>query len=265
MNLVDVHCHLDHSKFKKDLGEVIKNSIKVGVKAIINSGVNPSTNRICLELSKKFPLIKPSFGIYPIDALSAELDRGEADGFVRDTEKFDLNKELEWIENNKDKCIAIGEIGLDYKWVTGKETEQKEIFKKILKTAEKINKPVIIHSRKAELDAIEILEKSKLKKILLHCFNGRKSLIKRAVENKYYFSIPPIITRLEHFKLLAELVPIEQILTETDAPYLSPVQGERNEPKNVRVTITEIAKIKKLSEEKVADIIFQNYKRFFNQ
>jgi TatD DNase family protein len=120
-----------------------------------------------------------------------------------------------------------------------------------------------VHSRKAELDAVEMLESSKIKNIILHCFNGRRHLIQRARDDGWYLSIPPIITRLQHFQMISELVPIEQLLTETDAPYLSPVPGKRNEPANVAVTIKEIAKIKNLGEKKVADEIYSNYKRIF--
>jgi len=263
-NLIDIHAHLEHARFKQDLDKAIERARKAGLKIIIESGVNPTTNRLALELAEKYDIVKVSFGLYPIDALAKEMETSESSGFPRDTEAFDLDKELKWIEQNKDKCVAIGEIGLDYNWVTGKEKEQKEIFEKILKVAEKLNKPVIIHSRKAEQDAIDILEKHKKLKIIMHCFSGRKSLIKRGIDLGYSFSIPPIITRLQHFQTLVDLVPIEQLLTETDAPYLSPVAGERNEPANVLVTIKEIAKIKNLDEKKVAEIIFNNAKKIFN-
>ncbi|MFH1711064.1 MAG: TatD family hydrolase [Nanoarchaeota archaeon] len=264
MNLIDIHAHLDHARFKKDIDKIIENARKANVKVIINSGVNPTTNRIALELSKEYDIVKVSFGLYPLDALVKELESGEAEGFPRDTEVFDLDKELAWIEENKSSCVAIGEIGLDYNWVTGKEHEQKEIFEKILKVAKKLDKPVIIHSRKAESDAIEILEKMNMKKVVMHCFSGRKSLIKRAADNGWFFSVPPVIKRLQHFQTLVEMVPIEQLLTETDAPYLSPVAGERNEPANVSITVKEIAKIKKISEKEVADIIWENSKKLFN-
>lgn len=263
MKLIDIHAHLDHARFRQDLDKVIERARKSNV-LIITSGVNPTTNRIALEIADKHKdIVKVSFGLYPLDALAKELESGEASGFPRDTEPFDLDNELKFIEKNQDKCVAIGECGLDYNWVTGKEAEQKEIFDKIIKFAIKINKPLIIHSRKAEQDAIEILEKNNAKKVIMHCFSGRKSLITRCVNNSWFLSVPPVITRLQHFQTLVELVPIEQLLTETDAPYLSPVAGERNEPANVQVTIKEIARIKKISEEEVAEIIWENAKRIF--
>ena len=228
MLLVDIHAHLDHSRFKGDLDEVINRAKEVGVKAIITSGVNVTTNRLILKIAEKYDIVKCSFGLYPIDALAKELEAGEADGFVRDTEPIDVDAELEWIRENKDKCVAVGECGLDYNWVTGKNKEQQMIFQKVISAVEKMGKPIIVHSRKAELDAIEMLESSKLKKVVMHCFSARKSLIQRAADNGWSFSVPPIITRLQHFQTLAEMVNINQLLTETDAPYLSPFPGQRN-------------------------------------
>jgi TatD DNase family protein len=261
MDLIDVHAHLDSNRFKKDLDKVIENFKKAGGKFVINSGVNKETNRLALKLSEKYDLVKVSFGIYPIDALVKELDV-ESD-FLRKIEAFDVDDELKWIEKNESNCVAIGECGLDYKWITDKNEEQKKVFEKVIKMALKIDKPLIIHSRKAEEDAVDLLEKNNAKKVVMHCFNGKKGLIKRCIENGWYFSIPPVIKRLHHFQNLTKLVPLSQILTETDAPYLSPVAGERNEPQNVEVTIEEIAKVKEVSKKNVSEAIFQNAKTLF--
>lgn len=264
MKLIDIHAHLESSRFKKDLAETIERAKKSGIATIINSGVNPETNRETLELSKKYEIIKCSFGIYPIDAIAKEIE-SNGEKFPRGTKSFDIEEELNWIEKHKDDCIAIGEVGLDYNWpeFTKYKEKQIEVFEKTITLSKKIDKPLIIHSRKAELDAIEILEKSKCKKVVMHCFNGKKSLIKRGVENGWFFSVPPVITRLDHFKLLVEIVPLKQLLTETDAPYLSPVAGTRNEPANITTTIKEIAKIKNLKEKDVAEKIFNNAQKLF--
>lgn len=267
MKLIDVHAHLETKRFEKDLDEVIERARQKKM-IVITAGVNPATNRRALELTEKYPhVVKVSFGMYPIDALAKEVKTGESDGFLRDIEKFDVDDEIKWIEKNKDKCVAIGEIGLDYNFEDFQTDEaremQKVVFRKLLRLAKKIKKPVIIHSRKAELDAIEIIEEEKISNVIMHCFNGKKSLIKRAVENGWYFSVPPVITRLQHFQTLVEMVPLLQILTETDSPYLSPVAGTRNEPANVAVTIKEIAKIKKISEKEVAEQIWKNAESVF--
>lgn len=266
MELVDSHAHLEGIRFDEDLDEVIKRFELNGGKYILNSGVNPSTNRKSLELSEKYDVIYSSFGIYPIDALASEVKSGESKDFVREIEEFDFDYELEWIEKNKDKCVAIGEVGLDYNYAEFVLHKEKQIenFEKLIVLAKKLDKPLIVHSRKAEGDAVDLLEKHKAEKVMMHCFNGKKSLIKRGVERGWYFSIPCVINRLEHFKMLVDVVPIENILTETDSPYMPPVVGERNEPMNVLYTLKEIAKIKGLSEEEVSEKIILNFKRLFN-
>lgn len=278
MKLIDIHAHLEHKRFEKDLNDVIERCRKKNC-IVIASGVNSATNRLALELSKKHPdVVKCSFGLYPLDALAKEMDSDESgnashsddnsNGFPRDIEKLDVDEELNWVLLHKNDCVAIGEIGLDYNWKEfqseKQKQEQKENFRKILNVAKKIDKPVVIHSRKAEEDAIEILEEMGMKKVVMHCFNGKKSLIKRCVENGWYFSVPPVITRLLHFSMLVEIVPLEQLLTETDSPYLSPVVGERNEPINVEITLEKIAEIKKITKKEVAEQIYKNASSIFN-
>jgi len=267
MGLIDVHAHLEHVRFEKDLDSVIERFKKVGGDFIIESGVNPVTNRKALEIAEKYDCVKVSFGLYPIDALAKEVEASEGEGFLREAKPFDVDEELAWIEEHADDCIAIGEVGLDYNWkefqTEAMREKQKEVFRKVLRLAKKIEKPVVIHSRKAEADAIDILGELEMKDVVMHCFSGKKSLIRRCVENGWYLSIPAVITRLEHFKMLVDIVPLGQLLTETDSPYLSPVAGKRNEPVNVAVTIGEIAKIKGLSEDEVAKKIWENAERLF--
>ncbi len=107
------------------------------------------------------------------------------------------------------------------------------------------------------------MEELEMKNVVMHCFNGKKALIRRCIENKWFFSIPPVITRLNHFEMLVNMVPLNQLLTETDAPYLSPVAGERNEPANVAVTIKRIAELKEMTKDKVIKQIWENARREF--
>lgn len=265
MKLVDVHCHLTFERFSEDLDDVVKRAKEAGMKLIITSGVEPKENRKALELSKKYPdIIRPSFGIYPVDAV-ASLIENVGDDSVRDIKSFDVDAELDWIRKNKDSCIAIGEVGLDYKMVENEvaQEKQREIFEKIIDLANEIDKPLVIHSRKGEADVLNILEKKKFNRVDMHCFSGKKSLIKKGVELGICFSIPSVVTRLEHFKMLIELVPIEQLLTETDAPYLAPEPGVRSEPRDVIHSIKEIARIKGISEEEASEQIYKNAKRLF--
>jgi len=251
MLLVDVHAHLDLKEFNSDLDDVIKRAEQAGVKVIINNGLNPESNRKTLELSKKYKIVRPALGLYPDDAIKLTQEQ--------------IKNEINFIKKNKDKIIAIGEVGLDYKYCKKKQEQefQKEIFLKIINLSKKINKPLIIHSRKAESDVIEILEKEKAKKVILHCFSGKLKLIKKAADLGYYFSIPTNITHSQHFQKLAEVVDINKILTETDAPYLSPYKNRRNEPFFIIEAVKKIAQIKNISINETANNIFMNYQKNF--
>ncbi|MEM3127355.1 MAG: TatD family hydrolase [Candidatus Woesearchaeota archaeon] len=260
--LVDTHCHLNHADFKQELDKLIEESRKGGVKRIISSGVNSPTNKEVLEIAKRFSdIVRATAGIYPIDALGLGSDEA---GLARQVVPIDLEQEFEFIKQNKDNFIAIGECGLDYHWVKDKKEEMKRNFEKIISFVEKIKKPIVIHSRKAEEDCINMLQSSSIKKVQLHCFWGRKSLVKRGADLGYYFSIPANANRQQHFQMIINLANINQLLTETDAPWLSPIPQTRNEPKNVIFAIREIAKIKKMTEEETINNIWKNYQNFFD-
>jgi TatD DNase family protein len=263
MKLVDVHCHLNQELLVNDLDNVLKKAKEAGVKAIMVSGTNPLANKQVLEMANIDPIIKVSLGLHPIDALG--LSEGET-GIVKSEGNVDLDKEFKFIEENKDKILAIGEIGLDYYWDKDHHQEQQDVFRKVLRLAVKIKKPVVIHTWAAEEDCINILEEEIQDKVpvLLHCFGGRKSLISRAIELGYYFSVPPSTVRTGNFNTMIKKIPIEKILTETDAPWQGPFKGERNEPAYVLETVKKIAEIKGISVEEVAEQIWNNYLKVFN-
>lgn len=267
MKLVDVHCHLNDSRFDEDLDEVLERFKEKDGEVIVTSGVNKETNRRSLELSLKYDCVQAAFGIYPTDALAAEVESGESNELLRELKEFDVDEELDWIEAHAGDCVAVGEIGLDYNFkefqTEGMREKQKVVFRKCLRLAKKIGKVVVIHSRKAEADAVEILEEEGMEKVVMHCFNGKKALIRRCVDNGWSFSVPAVIARLEHFKMLVDMVPIGQLLTETDGAYLAPVQGTRNEPVNVMVILEEIGRIKYLSVEEVANVVWGNFEKLF--
>ncbi len=260
MNLVDVHCHLNHAVFKDKLDQIIDNAKSKGVKAIITSGTNPSSNLECLKLAEKYSIVKCSFGFYPTDLLGLGPDES---GIAAHKGDIDLDEEFKFIKKNQDKIIAVGEVGLDFKVVKDKNKEQMDNFQKIIELTKRLNKPIVIHSRNAEEECINLLESNSMKRVLMHCFSGRKSLIKRASDLGYYFSIPPVIARLQHFQTLVDMVPLQQLLTETDAPWLSHIQGVTNEPAFVVHSISRIAEIKKLTLEEASNIVFLNYKNLF--
>lgn len=243
--LVDVHTHLDDKKFSNVIDQVIRRAKESNIVAIINNGINSKSNRKSLELVEKYDIVKAALGIHPTEI-----------------SKVDIDDEVKFIENNKDKIVAIGEIGLDKHWEPEKLNEQKEVFLKLLSLAEKIKKPVIVHSRKAEKEVIEILETTKLKHVILHSFSGNFNLIKKAEDLGYKFSIPVSIINSHHFQNLVNKVSISSLLTETDAPYLNPFK-KLNEPSNVKFSVQKISEIKKLSLDEVEKLLFMNYQNTF--
>ncbi len=274
MKFVDVHCHLTHKYFTENdtdnFEDFLKRAEKAGVKAMVCSGVNPKSNREVLELAKKYPQIKASLGLYPIDLIGKQAD--EDVGIGRNLEGFDIDKELKFIEKNKDKIVSIGEIGMDFHWVKKEDylEIESENFRKIIRFAKELKKPIVIHSRKAEKECLDIMEEELPNNeiaVVNHCFGGKKKYIQRGADLGYYFSVPAVIKRLQHFQTLVKIVPIEQLLTETDSPYLSPkrVEGRMNEPSFVPDSIKMIAKIKEISEKEASEQIWKNYEKVFGK
>ncbi len=250
--LVDVHAHLDLKQFENDIDEVIDRAKVAGVKAIICNSTTPKSMRETIKISKKYgDIIKLALGIFPTDATKLS--------------KEEIESEIEFIRNHKKQIVAIGEIGLDFHWEKDENNRNRqiEIFKKFLSLAKEIDKPIIVHTWDAELKVIEILEEEKMKRVVMHCFSGKMELVKRIESNKWMFSIPANIVFSQHFQNVVKNISINQILTETDAPYLSPIKGQRNEPSNVALTIKKIAEIKGITVEEVENNIFMNYQNVF--
>ena len=292
--LIDIHSHLDHFYFKDDLGKVIENAKKAGVKIILTAGINPETNRRALEIAEKYDIVKACLGIYPVQYENDnnfkkvtidnkvnttiknsnnkdKIQKYEPDNKKnnsKDENKPNIDEELKFIEKNKNNIAAIGEVGLDYSEVKNNAKEQKELFQKMISLAEKLNKPIIIHSRKAEQDCIEMLQSSKLKKVIMHCFGGKKSLVKKIIDNGWFLTAPTCITRATQFQENVKLCPITQLFCETDAPYLSPFKSktgefQRNEPAFIIEAYKKVAEIKGMELKEVVNNIFMNYQRLF--
>jgi len=263
MLLIDVHAHLDLEGYEQHGGvdKVIDECVHNGVKAIITNGTDIESNRRILDIAKKHSIVKIALGIYPTHCLEM-VEEGQDELF---------NDELHFIEENiqNKKCIAIGEVGLEYSTVKdlndSKKRIQKDCLKKFIHLAKKHNVPIIIHSRGAELEVIELLEEEGMKnhKVVMHCFSGRKHLVQRIRDNNWYFSIPCNVDRSLHFQQIVKDTPIEQLLTETDSPYLSPVPGTINRPDNVKHTVKKIAELKLMTPEETSNIIYANYQKLF--
>ena len=229
---IDSHCHLE---MLKDISFVIERARKNKVGIIVYNSINFETMKYALDLSEKYSEVKVALGIYPIDALK-----------LNETE---LKEQINFIRKNKKKIIAIGEIGIDLKESSDFEA-QKDIFVKFIRLAQELNLPMFIHSRGAEERVIQILEEEKATKVVMHCFCGNFKLVDRIVKNGWMLTIPTNVTFSEHFQKVVERIPLDNILCETDSPFLHPIKGKRdNEPGNIIESYKMIAKIKKFPDE----------------
>lgn len=263
MMLVDVHAHMDFEEFmgqKIDIDDVIERCKSNGVAAIVTQGVHMESNRKALEMASRHNIIKVALGIYPTHCHE----------MISQGKQKEFEEEIRFIDSQlgSKKAIAIGEVGLEYKEIepTAENTDiMKTCLLRFIDLAKKHNVPIILHSRGAELELIDFLEHNGMKdhKVVMHCFSGRKNHIKRIVENGWFLTIPSNVVRLEHFQYIAQDVPISQLLTETDSPYLSPIVGKINNPSNVLYSIKKIAELKKMDENEVANIVYNNYQRLF--
>lgn len=257
---IDIHTHLTHDKFAHDQAEVIARANTAGFKAVVVNGLEPNSNRQILELAKKHSIIKPALGIYPLEAvnhLNPDLPFSLS--------QFNVNEEIEFIRSQAEQgnLAAIGECGLDGYWV-GKETfaEQERVFRELITIALNHDLPLIIHTRKLEIRSMEILKEMGVKKVNFHCYGSKvKQALRWAQEYGWYFSIPTNVNKDEAFQKLAKELPEQQILTETDAPYLSANKGQRNEPVYITESLAQIAKIRQKSISDLKEIIYKNYCR----
>ncbi len=257
MHLVDVHAHLDHERFKDDLPEVIKRWKANGIVTVIAQGLNHESNVKTLALAKIDPTIKVAMGLYPCEALSVTV----REDYVRST-IVDVDATLQFIEEHADDIVAIGEVGLDLQEIKDIE-EQRDVLRAIIRLAKRIRKPLIIHSRKAEKETLDLLEEEDMKRAVMHCFCGSKKLLERGIAMGLYFSIPTAVVRNQQFRENAALIPMGQLLTETDAPYMGPMRDLRNEPANIRDAILAIAEIKRMDPIEVANALYFNYQKMF--
>lgn len=262
---LDVHTHLTHALFQNDLAQVIQRAEEADLRAIIVNGLAPSSNRQILAMAQQHSIVKAALGIYPTEAVNDILP----DDFHLEIEKFTLLDEINFIrEQAKNKTIiAIGECGLDAHHL-GEDTfpQQEKVFIELLEIASDHDLPVIVHSRKRETRCIEILKAHGMKKVDMHCFGGKAKLALETAESEgWCFSIPAHVIRTHSFQKLVQLLPVECLLTETDAPYLPAVAGTRCEPSDVVTSIECMAKLKHVSIETMKATVWENYKRIFEK
>lgn len=241
MKLIDTHAHLDFPEFDRNRAEVIARASKEGI-SIINCLLTPEG----LAKIEPFKELYLTIGCCPY--------------------RFD-EYEPQWgmLREHVGKAVAVGEIGLDYYWIKdlqGRDRE-KENFLKLIEFAREHGKPVLIHSRNAEKQALDVLEKERVENAVMHCFSGTLEDAQRAIKMGYLISIPTNVVLSKQKQEFAQKLPLESIILETDAPYLSPEPGKLNEPANVIISARKIAEIKKISFEDVCSVTTKNARRFF--
>lgn len=250
MQFFDSHAHYNDEKFNQDKDNVLKEIYNQDITRLVCAGYNYQSSVSAIEISKENDWIYTTIGISPND--------------VEDLAKVDSLEEL----LKEKKIVAIGEIGLDYYWNKENKDIQKELFIKQIELANKYNLPIVIHTRDAAIDTIDILKDHPCnKKGVFHCCPLNQELIKEGLKLGFYISFSGNITfKNAKSDACIELVPLDRILIETDSPYLAPepFRGTRNDSRNVKLVAQKIASVKNLSLEEVAKITYDNANRIFN-
>lgn len=261
MEFFDSHCHLDDERFDEDREKLIVEIKRADITKFVSAGYSVEGSIKGVALAKIYAYIYTTCGISPND--------------IPQTEE-ELWKNIEQIENlvqdnlQYKKIVAIGEIGLDYYWEKDLQRRelQKQAFIKQIEMANRFDLPIVIHTRDAVMDTLDILKKNTVnKKGIFHCCPLNRELVKEALKLGFYISFAGPITfkNSKNAKEIIELVPNDKMLIETDSPYLAPepVRGTRNDPRNVKYIAQKIADVKGVTLEEVAKITYENAKEIF--
>ena len=250
MNIFDTHAHYDDKAFDEDRYELLDAMSKNDVKYIINQGTDVETSKFSIALAEKYDYVYAAVGIHPEEIYKEES--------VTEIKKLIPHE----------KIVAIGEIGLDYHYDNTNKEDQLKYFIDQLNLANEVNLPVVVHSRDAQKDTLDTLKAIKINNSgVIHCFSGSLESAKEFLKLGYYlgFDGPITFKNAKNALEVLEYMPLDKILIETDAPYLTPTpfRGERNNSMYLTYVINKIAEIKKISPEEVANITMDNAKTLF--
>lgn len=250
MKIIDTHCHLYPSEMQ-NAEEIIKECANNNISVILN-GVDIASNNEILELSKKYDNVYAAIG----------LNYDQVDTFTDD----DLVLLEEQIKNNK--IVALGEIGIDYHWTKENSNKQIYFFKKQLELAKKYDLPVIVHAREASQEVFDIIKDSGVRKGSMHCYSGSLELAKEYIKLGFYIGIDGPITYTNNKKGIDIItnIPVENLLLETDSPYLSPEskKGEVNTPLNLTEIASKVSEVKNIPVEEILEITYNNANKLFD-
>ena len=249
--IFDTHAHYDSGAFNADREEILKTVHGAGVGLILDPGCDAASSRMAIALAERFSFVYAAAGIHP-----------------EELEGYDLEAFAEVCElAQHPKCVAIGEIGLDYYWDGSHKQEQKALFRQQIELALELGKPVIVHDREAHGDCLESVREYPGLTGVFHCLSGSAEMAEELLRRGWYLGFDGPITYKNARKALEvlEICPLDRILIETDSPYLSPIplRGKRNDSRNLRYVLEKIAEIKGRGVEELERQTAENGKRLF--
>jgi len=252
--LIDTHTHLDDARYEPDREAVIARARETGIDRIITIGCDLSTSQAAVALADRYPFVYATVGVHPHEVRHIE------DGWYNELRRLAENK----------KVVAFGEVGLDYHYNHSSPKEQRDRFREQIQLARELRLPLVIHTREAQEDTIQILKDERSTEVggVFHCFSGDAWLAKDALDLGFYLSFSGILTFQNAGMLrdIAKTVPLDRILIETDCPYLTPVphRGKRNEPAFVRHVAETLAAILSVSDlDEIHRLTTENARRLF--
>lgn len=248
--IFDTHAHYNDKAFNDDRANLLDSFSESGILGVINCGTNIEESKKSIQLAEKYDFMYCAVGFHPEDISVAN------ENYLSEIKELAMHE----------KCVAIGEIGLDYYWVKDNKEEQKRFFTEQLALANELSLPVIIHSREAHADTLEILKKHKPKGVL-HCFSGSVEVMNEALKLGLYIGLGGAVT-FKNARVpleVAKSVPLERLLLETDCPYMTPVpfRGKRNQSTYISYVAEKIAEVKSLTKEEILTAANNNAHKLF--
>ena len=249
---IDTHCHMNESIYRDNLDKYMQKSLRYNVGRNMVICMNREDLEFTFEMQKKYPFIDIAYGYHPEDAHSI------------------TEEDIRYMENiiSDDRIIAVGEIGLDYYWDKTYKEKQKKLFIRQLEMANKINKPVLIHSRSRAQDTYDILKQHARVHVLMHCFGESHEMMQEYLKLGYYIAFGGVVTfknaRIPKENVIS--VPLDRLMLETDCPYMTPVpfRGKVNETAYVRYVGEFVARERNIEESELQRQLMENYRRFFD-
>lgn len=252
MILVDTHNHLYSEEYMENLDSILKEAVETGVGAIICVAEDLESSRATLSLAEKYENVYAAIGMHPWTAIHQYDELKEITSLIRDY---------------ADHIVAIGEVGLDKKYDSGEKgwMRQVEAFKQMIELALELDKPLNIHSRRAASDVLELLKVYRVKKAHFHWFTDSEDILREVVSMGYYVSFTPSITYSKRMMRMSKMVPVKQLLTETDGPvpFYGPLKGELTRPCHVKLVYEKLSEIHGYKLEDLANEIYRNFSKLY--